>query len=66
MNSFSLNVCCKRKLRCWLLIYVNFYACSFLQAESFESAAVVRLYEAFGSHARTRLSSVLPVKNVRR
>ncbi|KAJ7388843.1 Alpha-mannosidase 2C1 [Desmophyllum pertusum] len=33
-------------------------------AESITSAAVVRLYEAYGGHARTRLSTSLPVKRV--
>jgi len=36
------------------------------RAEFIPSAAVVRLYEAFGSHACTRLSTSLPVKKVTR
>jgi len=35
------------------------------KAETIPSAAVVRLYEAYGGHARTKLSTSLPVKRVR-
>ncbi|XP_078370059.1 alpha-mannosidase 2C1-like isoform X2 [Oculina patagonica] len=36
------------------------------KAELIPSAAVVRLYEAYGGHARTRLSTSLPVKKVKK